>query len=847
MKNTKIKNIAKVYFTKKSISKSPLKEGVFPNKNNLAFFLRGSSVFLFLVIISYILAPSFPTQLNSLGIGDVVSKNIKASEDYLVEDEISTEKNRSEAVQNSLPVYDYNPNIVTEINKTISSAFSVMQTLYTESSPDVYKKFDEVNEFLSVSDEVVLIEEREFFQNLKDEIGKDFFSIESNSFFADKVAAFKTALEIDLPKKSLKTLKWHHYNPEIVEQIRYLLNSVMSKGLVSSKKTISLKNNRGILIRDIISGEEHIQKKFFEIKDIREAEIYLAQEIKQTVNKDHKALQRVILLICKKFIQPNLTFNSSETEHGKRIAAEAVKPVFSQIKKGEMVVREGEKITQEHLIKLTGLSSKTKRNLRSAVLSTTGIFIFVSLTGFLFWSYLKRFKSIIVDKKSNVMLMGVILLSSMVICKLFISISHALSNYTGFVEAQSYYYAVPYAAGPMLVAMLFGVDIGVIFSIITFIFTGLMLDGQIYYALFALTGSLCVVFRESQYVGRLSILGAGFLISLVNVIIIIPIYLISASPFSLHFVSDIGMGFIGGIIAATVVSSLLPLLEYLFGVTSDIKLLELSNLNHNLLREMLIHAPGTYQHSMVVGSLAEEAAKSVNANYLLARVGSYYHDIGKITKSEYFIENLMGGVNKHDKLNPNMSSLIIISHIKDGVELAKKNKLQPGLVDFILEHHGTDLVRYFYNKAKGNETPRIHSIKKDHFRYPGPKPQSKETAIVMLADSVEAASRTLTDPTPSRIQGLVEKIINEKIVDGQLDECNLTLKDMYNMTKSFVRILNGMFHSRVDYPDKIPSIEGKDKRSVIEDSNIQPAEESEVKLFENKKENPQNIRRLGLP
>ena len=845
MKNTKKKNIVKAYFTKKNISKSPLKEIAFPNKNSLAFFLRGISIFLFLVIISYILAPSFPAQLSSLGIGDIASKNIKASEGYLVEDKISTEKNRSEAVQNSLPVYDYNPNIVTEINKIISSAFSVMQTLYTESYPGIYEKFNEVNEFLSVSDEVISIEERELFQNLKDEIDKDFFSIEINSFFADKVAAFKTALEIDLPKKSLKTLKWHHYNPKIVEQIQYLLNSVMNRGLVSSKKTISLKNNRGILIRDIISGEEHIQKKFFEIKDIREAEAYLAKEIKQTVNKDHKALQRVILLICKEFIQPNLTFNSSETEHRKRIAAETVKPVFSQIKKGEMVVREGEKITQEHLIKLTGLSSK--RNFRSAVLSTTGIFIFVSLAGFLFWSYLKRFKSIIVDKKSNVMLMAVILLCSMIICKLFISISHALSDYMGFIEAQSYYYAVPYAAGPMLVAMLFGVDIGVIFTIITFIFTGLMLEGQIYYALFALTGSLCIVFRESQYVGRLSILGAGFLISLVNVITIITIHLISATSFSLQFVSDVGMGFMGGIIAAIVVSSLLPLLEYFFGVTSNIKLLELSNLNHNLLREMLIHAPGTYQHSMVVGSLAEEAAKSVNANYLLARVGSYYHDIGKITKPEYFSENLMGGVNKHDKLNPNMSSLIIISHIKDGVDLAKKNKLQPGLVDFILEHHGTDLIRYFYNKAKGNETPKIHSIKKDHFRYPGPKPQSKETAIVMLADSVEAASRTLTDPTPSRVQGLVEKIINEKFIDGQLDECNLTLKDMYNMTRSFVRILNGMFHSRVDYPDKIPSIEVKNKRSVIEDTNIQPAEESEVKLFENKKENPQNIRKLGLP
>ena len=215
----------------------------------------------------------------------------------------------------------------------------------------------------------------------------------------------------------------------------------------------------------------------------------------------------MILQICKVFIQPNLTFNSSETELRKKIAAEKVKPVFFQIKKGEMIVREGEKISQEHLIKLGGLS--IKRNLHSAAISTVGLFVFVSLAGFLFWSYLKRFKSIIADKKSNIVLMSVILLCNMIICKLFISISPALSDYTGLIETQSYYYAVPYAAGPMLVAILFGVDIGIIFSIITFIFTGLMLGGQTYYALFALTGSLFVVFRESQYVGRLSILGAG--------------------------------------------------------------------------------------------------------------------------------------------------------------------------------------------------------------------------------------------------------------------------------------------------------------------------------------------------
>ncbi len=523
-------------------------------------------------------------------------------------------------------------------------------------------------------------------------------------------------------------------------------------------------------------------------------------------------------------------------------------PIFFQIKKPNTVVRvirEGEKITQEHLITLTGQS--LEMNNYQAFLSIAGFSFFIALVGFLLWSYLKKFKPSFASKKQNILLLGVILLSNIITCKLFIGFSYALSDYTDFIDIQSFYYAIPFAAGPMLVAMLFDVDIGIIFSIATFIMSGLLLEGQMQYAFLTLTGSLCAVFRGRQYIGRLSILGTGILISIVNVATIITIHLINAQAFSFQFVINIIMGFIGGIIAVTVVSSLLPLLEYLFGVTSDIKLLELSNLNHNLLREMLIHAPGTYQHSMVVGGLAEEAAKSVNANYLLARVGSYYHDIGKITKPEYFIENLMGGSNKHDKLNPNMSSLILIAHIKDGVELAKEYNLQPGLVDFILEHHGTDLIRYFYNKAKEKEYPDLHSFKEDHFRYPGPKPQSKETAIVLLADAVEASSRTLTDPTPSRIQGLVEKITNEKFVDGQLDECDLTLKDLHNIIKSFVRILNGMFHSRVDYPESMPSNNLKEKRGVIESTNNQSTEENKVKQFENKKRDSQNIRKLRLP
>ncbi len=829
---------------KKNIAKPAKKESSLSGRDFLAILWRGLGVLAFITIISITLLPSFPVQLQNFKINDIASKNIKASEDFLVEDKISTEKNRDDAIENSYPVYDYNPETLNEINKKISSAFSSMEALYAESSPGIYKEIDEVNELLSISDELTTGKERNLYKKQKEEIDKKLYSIETSDYFKKKENEFNAALGIGLSGKSLKTLKWHHYNPKIVKQIQQLLSPVLQKGVISSRKTLTLQNSNGILIRDISSNAERVDTNLLEIKDIERAESYLEQEVKQIVNKSHKSLQRAILNISTGFLLPNLTFNSRETEIRKKLAAEMVKPVFSRMKKGEMIVREGEKITESHLMRLEGISSK--KNINNALSSFSGIFLISALIGIFSWSYLKRFKPLIVSKKSNLMLLALILLSTTLISKLFVGISHALSEYAGFIEIQSYYYAIPYAAGPMLAAMLFGVDIGIVLSVITFIITGIMLDGQLNYALFALTGSLCAVLKESQYAGRLSILGAGLFISLINVCAIVPLYLVNSLPLSIHFLLSIAMGIVGGVIVSSVVSSLLPLLEYLFGVTTDIKLLELSNLNHPLLHEMLISAPGSHQHSMVVGSLAEEAAKSVNANYLLARVGSYYHDIGKIPKSEYFIENVMGGINKHDKLNPSMSSLILTSHVKDGVELAKKYKLQPALVDFILEHHGTDLIRYFYKRAKEKEFPEIESIKEEYFRYPGPKPQSKETAIVMLADSVEAASRTLTDPTPSRLKGLVEKIINDKFIDGQLEECNLTLKDLHNIMNSFVRILNGMFHSRVEYPESISTTDAKDKRGPIENTNDQSAEENKIKHFENKDRNLQNIKNIRL-
>lgn len=256
--------------------------------------------------------------------------------------------------------------------------------------------------------------------------------------------------------------------------------------------------------------------------------------------------------------------------------------------------------------------------------------------------------------------------------------------------------------------------------------------------------------------------------------------------------------FFSGIIPS-VILIIIPIFEYLFGAISNISLLELSDFNHPLLRKMILEAPGTYQHSLVVANLAEIAAESIGANSLLARAGAYYHDIGKISKAEYFAENQMlaGYKDRHKNLSPSMSKMIIMNHVKEGIELAKKYRLNKKIINFIAQHHGTTLVYYFFRRAK--EINPENSGSEEIYRYPGPKPNSKEVALVHLADTVEASSRVLEDPTPARIKEMVKQSIMNKFLDGQLDNTDLTLRDLEKTAEVFVRVLNAMFHTRVDY------------------------------------------------
>ncbi|MBI4309420.1 MAG: HDIG domain-containing protein [Candidatus Omnitrophica bacterium] len=370
--------------------------------------------------------------------------------------------------------------------------------------------------------------------------------------------------------------------------------------------------------------------------------------------------------------------------------------------------------------------------------------------------------------------------------------AHLLKSSTGL----SYFY-LPVAVVAMLTTLLFNdMQLTFMMAFMSSALAGLMMDFSLSETLILFMGSLAGAYKLKDARTRGVVLWAGLLAAFVQVSCY---YLINPDINTTVAMGILKPLFINGLISGIVVIASLKVFEALFGEVTNFTLLELSDSSHPLLKRMVVEAPGTYHHSLIVSNLAEAAADAIGAHALLVRVGAYYHDIGKMVNPEYFTENQIITGNKHDLLEPSMSRLVILNHVKEGVDLARKYRLSQKIVDFIPQHHGTSLIHYFYQKALAEG--EAQEVGEEEYRYPGPKPQTKESAIVLLADSVEGATRALEEHTPQKIEDLARKVINNKFIDGQLDECNLTLRDIDAIASTFVRVLGAMYHSRVKYPE----------------------------------------------
>ncbi|MEK7741628.1 MAG: HDIG domain-containing metalloprotein [Nitrospirota bacterium] len=408
-----------------------------------------------------------------------------------------------------------------------------------------------------------------------------------------------------------------------------------------------------------------------------------------------------------------------------------------------------------------------------------------------------RYKPAYFKNYNMLVLLGFMIVSTLLLGRFFEYILVNLARGIGLAPIEITLFGIPIAAGAMLVTLLFDFHTAIVFSFVVSLLSGLWLNSAIF-PVYAFVGSLTAAFSVIRCKRRSALLMGGFYVGVISGVTASILLLFTGEFFSVKAFPAVMFALSSGISVTAVVSVMLPLLEYTFKVTTDISLLELLDMEQPLMKNLMITAPGTYHHSVIVGNLVESAAEAVGVNPLLARVSSYYHDIGKIKMPEYFVENQSNSLSKHENLTPHMSGMIISSHVKEGVELANQHKLPQPIIDIIEQHHGTSLMTFFYQKAKGQRDENEPS--EEEYKYPGPKPQTRVAALVMMADAVEAASKVLNDPTPARVAALVDKIINHIFLEGQLDECELTLKDISEIKKHFSYILTGILHKRIDYP-----------------------------------------------
>ncbi len=475
------------------------------------------------------------------------------------------------------------------------------------------------------------------------------------------------------------------------------------------------------------------------------------------------------------------------------------------VKKGEVIVREGERVNMDHLRKIAAFNTLDRREVFT-VKKFIAVFILLFLLIAILYEYAeKNIKKFYLSRK-DLLFCAVFT----VFCVLLVKSFHLIFESYAQSRLEDLLYVIPVFVFAMVVRIVLFSEIAIIFSLVYAAALAFCFENSLRIFLYIFAGSIASAFFSGKCENRNTILRAGLYTAFLMCLFMLASDIFTGQssgsvPLRVVFV------LVNGIAGSFIVLGLLPVIESIFDYTTDIKLLELANFEHPLLGDMMLNAPGTYHHSIVVGNLSKAAAEAIGAHPLLTRVAAYYHDIGKLKMPHYYIENRTGSEDAHEGITPNMSALIIMSHVKEGVELAKDHKLGRRLTGIIQEHHGTSLVSYFYSKAKGQEDPSLHVIEEKDFRYPGPKPQTKEAGIIMLADAVEAASRVLEDPTPKRIENHVQQIIEGIFLDGQLDECELTLKDLHAIQRSFIAILIGIFHHRIEYPERTQN-GGTDKK-----------------------------------
>jgi cyclic-di-AMP phosphodiesterase PgpH len=637
-------------------------------------------------------------------------------------------------------------------------------------------------------------------QNLDDFLENLLALLKSREAVRSDIETLLRDVGVNLSEESVQQLWAGFSSPENQQDVIALRSSHIAKIKSQVTKTVGELFSAGILDLekanlDVPNGKISVRDKGQEILedlnfywDIQEIQESLLEKFRETQGFDESKV-KIAYQIAEHFVVPNILFNKSETDLRIEVAVSNVALAKDQVLAGERIINSHERITKEHIDKLNSLATEKAERGESGgfwdkAAPTIGKFFLNIFVITILVIFIYRYKPDTLYFRKNIILIGLTIL--------FIAFTTFLLNRFEFSI-----YLAPVAIGAIIITIFFDVVTSFLVSIVLSLIIGAMRGGEFGITFVSVFVCAVAILSVSKVRNRNWVMRSFFMIATAYFLAITVQNLVSYVPFN-DMLQDWGFGIFTGFFSPIFAYGLIIILEYGFDMTTDMTLLELSDLNQPLLRQLAIQAPGTYHHSLMVGNLAESAAEAIGGNALLARVGAYYHDIGKMEKPEYFVENQTKGRNPQEKLTPTMSSLILANHVRKGVEIAQQHNLPKEIEAFIYEHHGTGLMNFFYKKALEQNTDA--QVSENEFRYPGPRPQNKETAIVMLADAVEAVSRTLKDPPPSRITAFVEQIIDERFKSGELDNSPLTLQDLSKISAAFQKVFNGIFHGRIEYP-----------------------------------------------
>jgi len=748
------------------------------------------------VSAAFLLTPSrfTPAIPGDEALGMLFSGTLKANRDYDVLDEQTTAERREEAARSVWPVYDFDGSAAELLQRRIADAFAGgRQALadWKRANPAKAPKMSALHPDLKIDSEVF-----RFLLSQRDEFWK--------------------ALQAVVDDEDYLELAKTQFDPAVERAAQRLAGLAASGFIVEERGLLAADRERGIIVRPVSGppAPEQAVRDIERIQDLPRARAFVEKlAAEQLGDLSPPRTARAVAALVRRALRPNLAYDDAETRRRQELKRAQVKDVLLQVRKGEKIIGDGEQVTKTHLLIFHALRAAGRVSEAEQVRWGGGLF--AALVCAAVFEFGRRNV-----RKFRLRSRDVLLLAGVLVGQLFLIkgallaadsvhdlVRDALPPRLAAEVAQALPAAIPYALGSLLVRFLLNSEAALLWTAAFAPLCGLLAGGSLQTAVAALVGGVVAADRIGHAGSKAAVFRAGLFTGLATAVVLSAFAMFQGRLWTLETAATFAGAVVGGALILPLLALLFsPLLELLFGYVTDIELLKLASFNHPVLKDLIVQAPGTYHHGILIGQLVEAAAREIGCNPLLARVGAYYHDIGKGKNPLYFGEN-QKGENRHDTLSAQMSAQIIQRHVAEGIELAKAAKLPRQVIDFIAQHHGTRLIGYFFHRAKEEaERAGAPPPADTDFRYAGPKPQTREAALVMIADMVVATARNLPAAAPDKLRGVVDRAIAAVVAEGQLDECEITLRDLEKTARSFTASLEALFNARSDAPPAAPRL-----------------------------------------